>query len=372
MSALEFLYLSEPEMIEAGVLDVPNCVKAVEDAFRLLGTGDYVMGGPSRDSHGVMLWYPETSEHEDMPLAGPDRRYMAMIAYLGGRFKMTATKWYGSNVANIGRGCPRSILMVSLNDAETGAPVAIMSGNLISSMRTGAVPGVATKYLKNSKAKTVAVIGCGVINHTCLMAIAEGMGEVETVYLYDINPSRAESFIKDMEDKVNAKFVICNSMQEVLADADVISIATAGKHKVEIQKEWLKKGSLLTITGTACLPEEMYLTNKIVTDDFGMHKDWLAEGLAHPDGIESIREWASSYDLLRLYVDGKLKDEDITDLGDVVCGKVAPRKDDDETIILIAGGLPVEDVAWGYDVYQKAVEKGLGQKLKIWDEPHWF
>lgn len=372
MSELDFLYLSEPEMIQAGVLDMPKCVRAVEEAFRLAGTKDYVMGGPTMNSHGVMLWYPEQTEHENMPKAGPDRRYMSMIAYLGGRFNVCGQKWYGSNVANIGRGMPRSILMFSLNDAETGAPLSIMSANLLSAMRTGAIPGVATKYLKRKGAKTAAIIGCGVINHACLLAIAEGLETVETVYLYDINEERAAAYANEMREKVGASFVICHSLEEALRDADVISIATAGKHKVEIKKEWLKKGTLLTVTGTACLPEEMYLNNKIVMDIFDMHKDWLAEGKMHPDGIESIREWASSYDLLRLYEDGKLKDEDITDLGDVVAGKAHPRSSDDETILLVVGGLPIEDVAWGHDVYQSAVEKGIGQKLKIWDSPHWF
>jgi ornithine cyclodeaminase len=34
--------------------------------------------------------------------------------------------------------------------------------------------------------------------------------------------------------------------------------------------------------------------------------------------------------------------------------------------------MPVEDVGWGYQVYQNALEKGIGQELKLWDEPHWF
>ena len=54
---LQFLYLSEPDMLEAGVLDMKQCVKTIEDMFRLAGKGDYIMGGPKRDSHGIMLWW---------------------------------------------------------------------------------------------------------------------------------------------------------------------------------------------------------------------------------------------------------------------------------------------------------------------------
>lgn len=50
---------------------------------------------------------------------------MAMPAYLGGVFDMAGMKWYGSNCANKEKGLPRSILMLTLNDKDTGAPVAI-------------------------------------------------------------------------------------------------------------------------------------------------------------------------------------------------------------------------------------------------------
>lgn len=369
---LHFLYLSEPDMIEAGVLDMRACVKTMEDVFRLAGQGDYIMGGPKRNSHGIMLWYQENPQFPGMPKAGPDRRYMVMPAYLGGRFQVTGQKWYGSNVENISSGMPRSILMFALNDATTGAPLAITSANLLSATRTGAVPGVAAKYLKSEHAANIGVVGCGVINHACTMAIAEGMGHVDKVYLFDINPQRAELFKSDMEKIVPAEYVICNTLEDTLADADVISVATSGKVKVHITPDMLKPGALLTITGTADLPQDMYLKNRVVVDNWQMHLDYLEEGHACDMGMEGIHDWASSYDMLMLYEAGCLKEENIINLGDVVAGKVLPRNSQEDKLLLVVGGMPIEDVAWGYDLYQNALKKGLGQELKIWDKPYWF
>lgn len=53
-----FRFLSEPDMIKAGVLDVKKCVEVMDDTFKLLGAGDFVMGGYNQSSHGCMLWYP--------------------------------------------------------------------------------------------------------------------------------------------------------------------------------------------------------------------------------------------------------------------------------------------------------------------------
>ena len=149
---VEFLYLSEEDMIEAGVLDAGKCVDVMGEVVSLLSKGDYLMGGKDRNAHGIMLNFPLESDIEDFPLNDSrDRRFMAMPAYLGGRFHLAGQKWYGSNGRNVQKGLPRSILMVTLNDVETGQPLAYMSANLLSAMRTGAMPGLAAKYLTASK-----------------------------------------------------------------------------------------------------------------------------------------------------------------------------------------------------------------------------
>ena len=115
----------------------------------------------------------------------------------------------------------------------------------------------------------------------------------------------------------------------------------------------------------------MYLKNRVAVDNWQMHLDYLEEGKMCDQGIEGIRDWASSYDMLMLYEQGLLKEDNIVSLGEVVAGTALPRKNEEDKLLLVVGGLPIEDVAWGYDLYNNALEKGLGQKLKIWDKPHW-
>src|SRR5690625_5942212 len=105
---ITFRFLSEEDVIGAGVLDMDACVETIEEVFALVAGGDYLMGGPSQNDHGLMMWFPDKPEHPGMPAAGPDRRFMAMIAYLGGTFQIAGEKWYGSNTANRDKGLPRS------------------------------------------------------------------------------------------------------------------------------------------------------------------------------------------------------------------------------------------------------------------------
>ena len=165
-----FLYLSEPDMIKAGVKNMDQCIDTMEKMLITLKKGDYVMAGTNHNSHGAQVMFPADPKFPGMPKNADDRRFMAMPAYLGGHTQMAGMKWYGSNVENKKKGLPRSILMMMLNDKDTGLPLAMMSANLVSSYRTGAIPGVGAKYLAKKDASTIAIVGPGVMGKTSLKA----------------------------------------------------------------------------------------------------------------------------------------------------------------------------------------------------------
>src|SRR5699024_10538292 len=135
-------------------------------------------------SHGMLIDFPENPVHTGMPKDGPDRRFMAMPAYLGGEYKVCGCKWYGSNIENIDKELPRSILMMTLNDADTGAPLAYMSANLMSAWRTGAIPGVGAKYLANPDSKVFATVGAGAIGTSSAEAIIDVCPNLELIKIY--------------------------------------------------------------------------------------------------------------------------------------------------------------------------------------------
>ncbi len=98
---IDFLYLNEQEMMEAGVLDGARCIETMRDTMSLFGKKDFLLGGPNADEHGLQMNFPQKSDIEGFPLDdGPDRRFMAMPAYLGGRFHIAGQKFYGSNSHN--------------------------------------------------------------------------------------------------------------------------------------------------------------------------------------------------------------------------------------------------------------------------------
>ena len=70
-------------------------------------------------------------------------------------------------------------------------------------------------------------------------------------------------------------------------------------------------------------------------------------------------------------VEGIVCEDDITEIGDVVNGIKKGRDNDSQIIVYAVGGMPTEDVAWGRCCYEKAIEKNVGTKLNLWENPEW-
>ncbi|MDR1066092.1 MAG: ornithine cyclodeaminase [Clostridiales bacterium] len=372
---IDFLYLSEPDMLKAGVGDVVKCTDCMEELLKTLDNGDYRMGGNNGNSHGCMITFPDVSPYPNMPVNGPDRRFMAMPAYLGGKFDLSGMKWYGSNVANRDKGLPRSILMVMLNDKETAAPLALMSANLLSAHRTSAIPGVGVKRLALKDSKVLGVVGPGVINAISAETFA-ALRPIETIKILGRGKASMDRFIGYLKEKCpNIKnYIIVDSLEAVVRDSDICTFApstpTGGSVNYPFVKtEWVKKGALLIGPGAVNL-EDNFLANeaKCVVDNISLYEAWADE---YPcptfDKIPIIG--AKFTDLAH---DKKMDLSKIHDLGAILNGKLPGRESDEQVIVYSVGGMPVEDVAWGKEVYENAVAKGIGVKLNLWEKPSMY
>lgn len=367
-SKVEFLFLNEEDMIKAGVTDMGRCVDVMTEMFELLGKGDYIMGSKNHNSHGIMIDFPENPKFEGMPKTGPDRRFMAMPSYLGGRFKVCGEKWYGSNKENIKKGLPRSILMYTLNDKDTGAPLAYMSANLLSAIRTGAVPGVAARFLAKNDAHVASVIGPGVMGKTAIRAVLESVQGINTVKVCGRRRITSENFIAYMKNYFPDKeYIIEDTHEAAVRGADIICVATSGSTvDPEIKEEWLNKGALLLLPATIKLADDFILNKAVnVVDNWKMWECWHDE-YEYP--YYPKLEMLGAY-YLDLIHDKKMTTDKIIEMGDIVSGKTKGRKNDDDIILFTTGGMPVEDAAWGYEIYRNALSMGIGTKLKLWDSP---
>ena len=368
---IDFLYLSEEDMIKAGVKDMASCVEVMEDLLITLYKGDYVMGGANHNSHGCMIMFPDDPQFEGMPKNADDRRFMAMPAYLGGRYQMAGMKWYGSNVDNKKKGLPRSILMMMLNDKDTGAPLALMSANLVSAYRTGGIPGVGAKYLAKKDAKVVSIIGPGVMGKTSLAAFVSVCPQVDTVKIKGRSQRSLDAFVKFVKEELPQikNIEVCDTVEEAVRDSDIISFTTTVRDDVSsfpyISGDWIKKGALISMPSAARFDDDFLAGCKLVVDNSKLYEAWEEE-YPYPT-YPQVQIIGTKFTDLKH--DGKVKAEDIIDITDIIEKRRPGRESDEEIIVYSVGGMPVEDIAWGGTVYRNAVKMGIGIKLPLWEKP---
>lgn len=368
---IDFLYLSEPDMIKAGVKDMKSCVDVMEDLLITLYKGDYVMGGANHNSHGCMIMFPDDPQFPGMPKNADDRRFMAMPAYLGGSYQMAGMKWYGSNVENKKVGLPRSILMMMLNDKDTGAPLALMSANLVSAYRTGGIPGVGAKYLARKDSRVVSIIGPGVMGKTSLAAFVSVCPNLDTVKIKGRSQRSLDAFTRFIREELPQikNIEICDSVEEAVKDSDIISFTTTVRDDVSsfpyINGDWIKKGALISMPSAARFDDDFLAGCKLVVDNSKLYEAWEEE-YPYPT-YPQVQIIGTKFTDLKH--DGKIEAEDIIDITDIIEKRHPGRTSDDEIIVYSVGGMPVEDIAWGGTVYRNAVKPGIGIKLPLWDKP---
>ncbi len=369
---IDLLYLNEDDMLAAGVKDMAGCVEAMEEMFKLMKIGDYRMGGANGNSHGCMVMFPESSPFPEMPVDGPDRRFMAMPAYLGGKFDMAGMKWYGSNAENRKKGLPRSILTLILNDKDTGAPLAFMSANILSAYRTGAVPGVGFKYFAKENAESIGIVGPGVMSKTALAAAMAVRPSLKTVKVKGRGKASLDKFIEYVKKEYPEVDVYAvDSIEEAVRDSDIVSVSTSsptGDPELYpyIAEEWIKPGAVIESTAALRFDDDFIINRaRTVTDNIKLYEAWEEE--MKPDAYNTIPIPAVRVE--DLIAQGRMKTEQIDDLGDVLLGNIPVHRSEDEIVVYSVGGMPVEDIAWGTMVYRNALEKGIGKKLNLWETP---
>ena len=339
----EFLYLDQQDVIAADGLNMPRAIERVEKAVALMHAGDAV--DPPKS---VLRW------SDDPEMEAVRGRINFLSAYLGGEIGALGMKWVGSFPTNRARGLPRASALIILNDPTTGFPMALMEGSLISAMRTGAISGIAAKYLARPDTSVVGIIGTGVQSRTQLLAICSVLPAVTEVRVFNRTRANAERFVAEMEARVGRAITIVDSPEAAVRGSDLALVATTA-HVPLMRGAWLTPGMLtIQFSGDECDYDVIRGADKLVCDDWETvkHRGITTPAVMHREGL--------------------LQDSDVhANLGDLVNGTKPGREGRDERIHFAAIGMGISDVGLASMVYETAIARGVGTTLKLWDQPIW-
>jgi ornithine cyclodeaminase/alanine dehydrogenase-like protein (mu-crystallin family) len=226
---------------------------------------------------------------------------------------------------NAEKGIPTHMALIVLNDPQTGAPLAVMDGRLITEMRTAAVSAAATKLLAPNNSKVLAILGSGVQarSHVEALRLVRNFREIR---VWSPNKSHAEEFAKEIG-------ATSTSAEDAVRPADVIVTASSSKTPV-LRGAWLKPGCHVNAVG-ACRHDWREL------DDDAMRNVIFVDSreAAMKESGDVILSGAKIY----------------AELGEAFAGKIDSRVS--ETTIFKSLGMAVEDIAAALLVYRSATEQ---------------
>ncbi len=228
---------------------------------------------------------------------------------------------------------------VLLIDMISGSIISIADGNYITALRTGAASGIATQYLANPDASSVAIFGCGAQGLTQLEAIL-AVRPIRNVYLFDQSPKKAIALAEELN--LSGKFEVqINPDLKVLKTVDVICTATPSQKPLFSISD-LKPGVHINAIGSY-KPDMNEIDPEILRNGMVFLDDRLA----------CLKETG---DLIIPLTAGIICEGNINgELGELISGAVSGRKTPEDITLFKSVGSAIQDFFIANEAYEQSI-----------------
>ncbi len=233
--------------------------------------------------------------------------------------------------------------------SKTGELCCVLNASAVTSTRTAAVSGLATRLLARSDARRLAIIGAGREGRTHLEAMT-AVRPIESVRVNDVVSERAQRFAEEMSSLYQFPIEPVATAEEAVYGADIIVTVTNAVEPI-LKREWIAEGAHLNVVGSyfpyarevdsaTMLASKLYVDlRECLFNEAGDYILAAKEGVIGPDHIQG-------------------------EIGELLTGKVEGRVSEKEITLFKSLGLAVEDLATAEAAYLRAMDRGVG----IWME----
>ena len=313
--------LSQPQIQELLTMNV--ALEKVEFAFKLEASGKTIM--PPK----IYLNIPESQGD-----------FRAMPAYID---QCAGLKWVSVYPNNQNRNLPTVIATIMLCDPDTGYPLAIMDGTYITEIRTGAVGGLAVKYLARKDASIIGIIGAGKQAKTQLLAINEVLPKIGEVKIFDLYRDASLRYAEEMGRRLNIHVHAVETI-DAAVDADIVVMTTPSKEPI-VKKHHIRPGTHINAIGADAkgkqeLETDLTVSSKVIVDDI--------EQASHSGEI-NVPLSQGSMRVSEIY----------GTLGEIISNTKKGRENNEEITIFDSTGLAIHDIICAKCVYEKTKGKTM-------------
>lgn len=313
------------------ILSMDKCIEAMRIAFNALSEGEAVAPVRSR-----------------LELAADNGNALFMPSYMPG-IKRVGLKAVTNHKENSAKGLPIVHAMMMLFDSSNGEPLAIMDGEALTALRTGAGSGLATQFLARKGAKTVSIFGPGAQGETQLEAVC-AVRDIKQAFVFGRNKDRSAKFAEKMTQKLGIKVIVADSTA-YLQQSDIICTATPAEAPLFDDKH-LMPGTHINAVGA------------YKTDMIEIPYETVKRSKVFVDQVAACLSEAG--DIVQPIQQGIIGEEHIVgELGQLVKGTITGRENENEVTLFKSVGVAVQDLVTADLVLQTALTEGQGTVLKL-------
>jgi alanine dehydrogenase len=256
---------------------------------------------------------------------------------------------YGAKLLSLFPGNPRHgrsshTGLYLLFDPATGLPVACLDAAILTALRTPAASAVATQALARADASVLALIGCGeqAAHHIAAM---RAVRPIKRVLVWGRNAERAAAFAHAHDAEV------APSVAAAIAAADIVCTTTNPDAPL-VTSDMLRPGLHLNAVG-ASLPIHQEIAPECLPQ-VKMFTDYLPSLEAQAGEVIAARRRGII-----------AADHPIIEIGKVLSGTAAGRRNAAEITIYRSLGIAAQDIAAAQHIVARARDAGRGAVVKM-------
>jgi ornithine cyclodeaminase/alanine dehydrogenase-like protein (mu-crystallin family) len=313
----------------ARAITLPECIDAVQAAFRRLAEGGMSVPGV-------------------VHIAVPGGGFHIKSAGFIGEPHYVAVKVNGNFPDNRNRhGLPTIQGAIVLCDGRNGSLLAVIDTGEVTAMRTGAATAVAARHLARPDTSVMTVIGCGVQGRVQLLAM-HAVLPLETVYAYDLDRRRCDTFAAEMRTETGLEVIAVDELADATLASQAIVTCTSSR-KPFLRRQQVAPGTFIAAVGADN------------ADKQELHADLMRHSKVVVDLIDQCAEMGELHHALEAGV--MTRSDVVAELSQIVARTEKPDLDADDIVIFDSTGSAIQDVAAAGIIYERA--KVLGRCLTM-------
>lgn len=238
--------------------------------------------------------------------------------------------------------------LVYLYDAADGRQLAMIEANYLGMMRTGAMGGLAAKWLSREDARVLGVFGAGWQARSQIDAVC-AVRPIEVIRVFSRTRVKLDAFCKDLSQHLGRSVLPAATAEEVVRGADIVVTITTSSNPV-FSADWLEEGTHITAAGS----------NSLIRREIDEATVRRAARIVVDSRPTALRE---AGDLLPLLEKGRLHDGQLIEIGEVMIGARPGRLDPAEVTLFESQGMAIQDLALAVRAFHIARERGIGTEL---------